>query len=710
MFKNLGRPSITKAAGIGASIDTAATNQQQQISVNTGTNSNNTNNINNNTPSPSLPPKPPTIATTTTTTSSSTPTPISINPNNSIPTTTGTTGGFFSGSIRSVVSSKRPSIASNNNNTTSNNKSSSSIKPAPLLVVDVTNPEVLGLKIKKENNAPLIITGVNETGQGKLLGLCVNDIVEIVNGKPTSPMSHDDLSEIFLIRPLRLEIRRLGERYSPAKTQVGNRYDILWRNPINEEERQQRSKRSSPEAQPSPPPISGWRWRPGTITEVTDLDVIHRVISVQFEDGQLPITAKNLPTGLNDRYLIPFGFKTNNHNLVHHKYSVGDVLDVFWRGGDTVGKPMMIPAPLISAIEVAVPVDSSNNKNLPSNIPMAVKVSNPPPTNLGSGDNVKLTENDKATFAKALERKNISFSYSSSSNNPPPATSVIASPHGRWMMASVEAFTPYWIFVHYLDHPQHVEEWIHVVEEEDRIANLGHYTDRGNDNEESGSAQAQVDFREKMLKKGFQVVDVPPDGNCLFRAISLQVYGDQSMHKEVREAVCDYMLMNRDRFALYMPEDGAFDLYIQEKCQSAVWGDDPEIRAAEELYDRPVEIYSCDVVGVSARDDVTQPIKFNFEGSMPPDMEKNDANKIRLSFHGNNHYNAVMKINTPQPKISMRPDVNEQRIRNWRLGGGQNSLSLSGNNGISNQAAATATTTISSSNGMNNRKDSVMDL
>lgn len=43
-----------------------------------------------------------------------------------------------------------------------------------------------------------------------------------------------------------------------------------------------------------------------------------------------------------------------------------------------------------------------------------------------------------------------------------------------------------------------------------------------------GSADSQ--FRDAMRRKGLSVVDVEPDGNCLFRSVSHQIFGDAERH------------------------------------------------------------------------------------------------------------------------------------------------------------------------------------
>lgn len=50
-------------------------------------------------------------------------------------------------------------------------------------------------------------------------------------------------------------------------------------------------------------------------------------------------------------------------------------------------------------------------------------------------------------------------------------------------------------------------------------------------------------FRDLLKKNlGLEIKEQEGDGNCLFRAISLQVYGDPSMHGDVRKQCMDHMV------------------------------------------------------------------------------------------------------------------------------------------------------------------------
>ncbi|CAN0439684.1 unnamed protein product, partial [Laminaria digitata] len=82
------------------------------------------------------------------------------------------------------------------------------------------------------------------------------------------------------------------------------------------------------------------------------------------------------------------------------------------------------------------------------------------------------------------------------------------------------------------------------------------------------------------------------------------------------------------RFGVFVTED--FRDYLYRISQPGVWGDDLEIRALEELFDRPIEIYSSE--GEDLR-----PMKIDFDAAgLGMEMAP-----IKLSYHGQSHYNSV---------------------------------------------------------------------
>ena len=137
-------------------------------------------------------------------------------------------------------------------------------------------------------------------------------------------------------------------------------------------------------------------------------------------------------------------------------------------------------------------------------------------------------------------------------------------------------------------------------------------------------------FRAALKKHGLEMVEQEGDGNCLFRAVSLQVYGQSDNHAEVRERCLDFMAANEEHYSNFVAataEDQTFQDYIARKRRDGVHGNHAEIQAISELFNRPVELYSADS---------SKPMNIfhaEYKTSDPP---------IRLSYHDGNHYNAVV--------------------------------------------------------------------
>ncbi|BAF14666.1 OVARIAN TUMOR DOMAIN-containing deubiquitinating enzyme 6 [Oryza sativa Japonica Group] len=136
--------------------------------------------------------------------------------------------------------------------------------------------------------------------------------------------------------------------------------------------------------------------------------------------------------------------------------------------------------------------------------------------------------------------------------------------------------------------------------------------------------------RERMFEhdlrrvRGFEINKMAEDGNCLFRAVADQVYGDPEAYDMARQMCVDYMERERDHFSQFMTE--GFTSYCRRKRRDKVYGNNMEIQAFAEMYNRPIHIYSYS----------TEPINI-FQGSYNTDVPP-----IRLSYHHGNHYNSVV--------------------------------------------------------------------
>ncbi|CAI0544152.1 unnamed protein product [Linum tenue] len=133
--------------------------------------------------------------------------------------------------------------------------------------------------------------------------------------------------------------------------------------------------------------------------------------------------------------------------------------------------------------------------------------------------------------------------------------------------------------------------------------------------------QFEIDIRRS---KGLEVKRMLEDGNCLFRAVADQVYGDSEAYDLVRQMCIDYMERERDHFSQFITE--GFSSYCKRKRRDKVYGNNVEIQAMSEMYNRPIHIYSYS----------TEPINIfhgNYNTDTPP---------VRLSYHHGNHYNSLV--------------------------------------------------------------------
>lgn len=82
-----------------------------------------------------------------------------------------------------------------------------------------------------------------------------------------------------------------------------------------------------------------------------------------------------------------------------------------------------------------------------------------------------------------------------------------------------------------------------------------------------------------------------------------------------------------------------FAVYIRRKRQDGVHGNNPEIQAISELFNRPIEVFSPE------------------NGSTPLNIfhaeYKTDDAPIRLSYHDGNHYNAVIDPLVPTAGLGL---------------------------------------------------------
>jgi OTU domain-containing protein 5 len=141
-----------------------------------------------------------------------------------------------------------------------------------------------------------------------------------------------------------------------------------------------------------------------------------------------------------------------------------------------------------------------------------------------------------------------------------------------------------------------------------------------------------IDFEQACLRKGWSVKRMGEDGNCFFRSMADQLYGNQERHLEIRAQCMAFMEKHRDLFTDFILED--FNDYVRRKKQPSTYANNVEIQACACAYDRVIKVFKYDVNEPFA--DVSPFIEE--EGNIKADQRA----PLMISYHRSNHFNSLV--------------------------------------------------------------------
>lgn len=150
---------------------------------------------------------------------------------------------------------------------------------------------------------------------------------------------------------------------------------------------------------------------------------------------------------------------------------------------------------------------------------------------------------------------------------------------------------------------------------------------------------AEVDKQNKYLhdrqKYRFHII---PDGNCLYRAVSKAAYGDQSMHKDLREQTMHHIADHLEEFNPII--EGDVGEFLINAAQDGAWAGYPELLAMSQMLN--VNIY------LTTGGSVESPTV----STMVHYLGEEDLSKpaIWLSWLSNGHYDVLLDRCQPNPE------------------------------------------------------------
>lgn len=109
-----------------------------------------------------------------------------------------------------------------------------------------------------------------------------------------------------------------------------------------------------------------------------------------------------------------------------------------------------------------------------------------------------------------------------------------------------------------------------------------------NEAKELSAGLAQVRLQSVMEKYKAKVRPVEGDGNCQFRALALQLYGDESQHAEVRADMVQWLQHMKERYSDFVHEP--YVDYLERMACNGTWGDNVTLQAASDMLQRDIHV------------------------------------------------------------------------------------------------------------------------
>ncbi|KAE9963002.1 hypothetical protein BLS_009222 [Venturia inaequalis] len=161
---------------------------------------------------------------------------------------------------------------------------------------------------------------------------------------------------------------------------------------------------------------------------------------------------------------------------------------------------------------------------------------------------------------------------------------------------------------------------------------------------------------------GLYAADILGDGNCLFNALSDQIYGNQDEHLAIRSRVIDWMIEHKDYFKQFLdvqPGGGtrrnpkrkntgsynsqvnyagpteddvsqAFDAHILRMKKGGTWGDNMEIVAFAAAFHTDVRIYMTE-----------------YSYMIPGQGDEASRKIAHIAYHDWEHYSSIRNLDGP---------------------------------------------------------------
>ncbi|KZT00393.1 cysteine proteinase [Laetiporus sulphureus 93-53] len=114
----------------------------------------------------------------------------------------------------------------------------------------------------------------------------------------------------------------------------------------------------------------------------------------------------------------------------------------------------------------------------------------------------------------------------------------------------------------------------------------------------SDPAESSQLLNEQLRAMGLYAAPTLGDGNCLFRALSDQLYGTPSYHLKLRQDICAWIASHKQRYGPFVDDERGIDVHLECMRQPATYGGHLELSAFAHMTRRDVKVIQPGLVYV----------------------------------------------------------------------------------------------------------------